>query len=89
MARYKIVYNRKECIGAAACVALSEKYWVMDEDNKANLKGSKLNEETGLYELEFDESDLEEVKESAMVCPVEIIYVYKIEDDGKLTKIEL
>lgn len=87
MPNYKIVYNMKDCIGVAACTAISEKYWEMNDENKAILKGSKLNEETGFYELEIPEVDLNEVLESARVCPVDVIMVYKIEDSGELIKL--
>ncbi len=79
MTRYKIIYNRRDCIGAFTCGAVSPKYWEFDDDGKANLKGATLNEETGLYELIIDEADYEEVLESAKVCPVNVIQVIKIE----------
>jgi len=89
MAKYRIIYNRKECIGAGACATMVPRFWEMDDDNKANFIGAKLNEETGLYELDVEEKDLEDSLESARVCPVEVIEVHKIGDDGSLTKIEL
>jgi len=87
MTKYKIIYNRKDCIGTFACVSISSKYWEMGEDGKANLIGSKLNEETNLFEIEVPESDFEEVLESAKVCPVDVIIIEKIEDSGQVTKI--
>ena len=87
MAKYKIIYNKKDCIGVAACVAVAEKWWVMDEENKADLKGAKLNEETGLYELEVNENELDEALNSAYVCPINVIMIYKQEESGKWIKI--
>jgi len=87
MAKYIIVYNRKDCIGTFACVAVSEKYWEIGEDGKANLKGAKFNHETGFYELEVDEADFHEVLESAQVCPVDVIMIEKKEDSGERTRI--
>ena len=86
MSTYKIIYNRKDCIGVAACVAMSEKYWKMNDDNKADLKNGTLNQNTGFYELEIPEESLNEVLESARVCPVEVITVEKIED-GKVIRL--
>ena len=38
MAKYKVVYERNGCIGAAACAALLEERWKLsDMDGKANL----------------------------------------------------
>lgn len=77
MAKYKITYDREGCISAAACVAVNPKFWVLDAaDGKANLIGGTKNEETGLFELEIDESELEEMKKAAEVCPVLIIHIY-------------
>ncbi len=86
MPTYKIIYNRKDCIGAAACVAMSEKYWRMNNDNKADLKSGILNQETGFYELEISEENLNEALESARVCPVEVIMIEKIENN-KITRL--
>lgn len=82
MAKYKIVFNRKNCIGTSACNSVDPENWEIDEDGKTTLKGSKLNEATGFYELEFPEEKLEEKMQVASVCPIEIIMIYRIEDDG-------
>ena len=84
----KIIFNRKECIGTGACATMVEKFWEIDNDDKANLIGSKLNEETGFFELDVDEDSLDEAIESMKVCPVKVISVYKIEKDVKLIKLD-
>ena len=78
MTKYKIIFNRKDCIGAFTCGAVSPKFWEFDDDGKANLKGAELNKETGLYELMIDENDYEEMFESAEVCPVEVIKIEEL-----------
>jgi len=47
----------------------------MGDDNKANLLGSKKNEETRNYEFEIEvgEKDFACLKESANSCPVQVI----------------
>ena len=87
MTRYKIVYNKNDCIGVAACVSMAEKWWKMDGDDKAILNGSTLNQETGFYELEIGENELEDAKSSVNVCPVFVIMVHKQEDSGEWVKI--
>jgi len=71
MAKFKIVHNRKECIGCGSCAAVCEKYWELKED-KANLKGAK-NED--LQELEVD--NLDTAMDAAECCPVNCIHIYE------------
>lgn len=85
--KYKIVYDRKNCIGSFACVAVALKLWEVEEDGKANLKGGILNEETGFYELIIDSEDYNIAIESAEVCPVNVIMIERIEEDGKIIRI--
>lgn len=70
---YKVIYNRKECIGANSCVGVLPEFWSLDGDKKAVLKGSHLNLDSERYELIIEEKDLERFKESALVCPVNVI----------------
>ena len=86
MTKYKIIYNRKDCIGVFACAAISDKFWAINEDGKADLKNGILNPETGFYELEFESEHFQEALDSATVCPVNVIMIYKVED-GKMIKI--
>ena len=77
MAKYKVTYDREGCISAAACVSVNPKFWVLDAaDGRANLLNAQKNEETGLWEIDIDESDLAEMKAAAEVCPVLIIHIY-------------
>ena len=88
MVKYKIVYDREGCIGVGTCIAASGKYWEMDHNDKAILKnGAVLNVETGYYELEFPENDLVEVLDSARVCPVKVIRIYKLDESNKWIEI--
>lgn len=77
MTKYKVIFDREACIGAIACVSVNPKYWVMDDDGKANLKGAKKNKD-GKWELIVDEEDLQINKDAAEVCPVLAIVIEKI-----------
>lgn len=68
--KYKIIYDRNKCIGAAACNTAAPKFWDIDkEDGKANLiGGSKAGHE--IFELIIDEKDYAAAKDSMEVCPV-------------------
>lgn len=77
MPRVKVIYNREGCIGAGACELAAPKFWKMAGDLKVDLLGSKLNYETGKYELEIEVTakELRALKESADSCPVQVIEV--------------
>jgi len=72
MARYKIVYDRANCIGAGACAAMDPSLFKIAGDGKADLIGGKDVGE-GKFELESDENPL--IVEAAKACPVEVIKV--------------
>lgn len=68
--RYKVIYDRNICIGAAACNTAAPEGWEIDkEDGKANLVGGKKFDHEK-FELIIDESQYEKFKDSAEVCPV-------------------
>ncbi len=81
MPTYKIIYDRKNCIGVSSCALLADKFWVMNrEDDKAVLVGSKTKGHD-VWELKIDEKDLEVNKEAARNCPVNVIRIY--DEEGK------
>jgi len=82
LAKYKIVYERVNCIGAAVCVAVNSKRWVLDSDSKANLIGSI---QTGdVFEIELDESEIGEMKQAAEGCPVNVIHITNLDTGQKI-----
>ena len=84
MKQYKIIYERGECIGVAACAAVNPEVWEMDEFNKAKLVKGSFNEETGKFERIIHENDLQANIEAAQVCPVSIIHIIDIETGKQL-----
>jgi len=81
VAKYKVVYERNGCIGAAACAALLEERWKLsDMDGKANLV-SGVETKPGVFEYEFTEEQLGKILESAEACPVNVIHIY--DEEGK------
>ncbi len=75
MAKYKIKYNRPECIGCGVCAANCPKFWEMDDnEGKSNLKGAE-NLDNGSAELEIDDNYLECNMEAAESCPVNVIHI--------------
>lgn len=85
MKKYKVVYERKDCIGAAACTAVS-KMWVIKEggDGKADLLGSDSKQDNDIQEKIIDETQLDEMMEAARVCPVNVIHIYDMETGEKI-----
>lgn len=69
----KIILERKNCIGAGTCAALCPEFFEMAGDGKANLKGSKVNKETGNLELEIKDSEC--AAGAAQGCPALAIKV--------------
>ncbi len=89
--KYKIVYEKKNCIGAAACAAVCPEFWEMKEDGKAHLIGSK-TDENGNEVLVVNKDQMAKNKkaafacnkEAAEVCPVQVIHIYDEETGEKL-----
>lgn len=75
--KYKIVYDRDNCIGAGSCVAVLAEKWVMNnKDDKADLVGGKWETSPKrAIVLEFTEEELARFMESAQVCPVNVIHI--------------
>ena len=81
--KYRIIYDRQACIGAAACIAVFDKRWEMAPDNKANLKGGwQVNGDVWI--LDIDDLEFEDLKTSGEVCPVNVIHVFKLETGEKI-----
>ncbi len=78
--KYKVIFDRVNCIGTFACVSVNPDNWEIGEDGKAILKGATLNEKTGHYELIIDENEYKKNFEASQVCPVFVIKVEPLED---------
>ena len=85
--KYKIIYDRNNCIGSFSCVVVAPKFWEVNEDNKADLKHGIFNEKTGYYELMIEAEDYKTALDSAEVCPVNVIMIEQIETNGKITRV--
>lgn len=81
--KYTIFHFKDGCIGCGSCVALCGKYWEIGEDGLAHLKGSTLQKETKetVYALELDDPECN--ADARDVCPVQIIKVRAVKQDGK------
>ncbi len=73
--RYKIIYNREDCIGAAACVAAYPDRWEIADDGRADLKGGKRNDDNSVQELEITEDEFKKMMDAAQACPVSVIHI--------------
>lgn len=85
MKKYKVVYERKDCIGAASCTTAS-KFWKIKDggDGKADLEGANSLQNNDIQEKIVDETELKEMLEAARVCPVNVIHVYDLETGEKI-----
>ena len=84
--KYKVVYDRTNCIGALTCVAFYPNRWETNkQDGKADLVGGKDDPGSpGTWVLEFTEDELEKFKASAEVCPVRVIHIIDLETNEEL-----
>ena len=69
--KYRVEFDRENCIGAAACAAVNPDNWEISmQDGKANLK-----------KKEIDEGELHLNMEGAQACPVKVIHIF--DEEGK------
>lgn len=82
--RYKITYDREQCIGAAACIAAFPERWEMADDGRADLKGGKSNDDNSVQELEITEKEFKQMMDAAQACPVSVIHITDLETKKRL-----
>jgi ferredoxin len=82
--RYKITYDREQCIGAAACIAVFPERWVLADDGKADLNGGKPNDDNSIQELEISEKEFKQMMDAAQACPVTVIHITDLQTNKRL-----
>ena len=91
MAKYKIIFERKDCIGAATCTAAAPEFWKIEErtakglinlQGKADLIDSDYSSD--IQERIIDEKDLAMNLSAANSCPVHIIHIINLETGEKI-----
>ncbi len=83
--KYIIKYDRDNCIGAAACVAVQPDEWKIVDDGKADFLNSKADDKLkNWFYKEIDESELAKFKEAAEVCPVNVIHIFDKDTGQKI-----
>ena len=81
--KYKIEYDRPNCIEILSCAASYPERWTVGEDSKADLVDG-IEESPGNWVLEFSEEELEKFKLSAESCPVNVIHIIDLETGEKI-----
>ncbi len=79
MATYKITVDRETCIGAAACVAVAEQFWKLNEDGKVDILGGTKEKGNSVQSTMIEEKELEVNLEAAKSCPVNAIHIKNLE----------
>jgi len=82
--RYKITYDREQCIGAAACIAVFPERWILADDGKADLNGGKSNDDNSIQELEITEKEFKQMMDAAQACPVTVIHITDLETKERI-----
>jgi len=83
MPKYKIIFDREACIGALPCVEDAPDFWKMSPDGKVDLLGG-IKTAKNIFELEFDEKDLQVNMQAAKDCPVNCIHIINLETGEQL-----
>ncbi len=78
MDRYRVTYDRKGCIGAGECEALSPELWKLESNGKAKLIGAALDDKTQKFIIEMDETQAKKQQAVAGSCPTGCITVKKL-----------
>lgn len=73
MAKYRIIYDREGCIGAASCCAACPDNWVLAKDGKADFKKEII-----------EEKELPANKDAAESCPVMVIHIENVETGERI-----
>ena len=82
--KYKVVFDRANCIGAASCVAAHPKRWQIVSDGKADLAGAEKKEHNDVQELWINEIEFAVMNESAKACPVNVIHIFDVKTNKKI-----
>lgn len=83
--RYKIEFDRKGCIGAAICCAVSERFWKFNhDDGKVDLEGSRRDKQNNTQVLAIPEKEFQENHDSALSCPAHVIHITDLKTGKKL-----
>ena len=73
---YKIVYNKKKCIGVGQC-ALMSKLWTVNRNGKAELKDA-VEVSPNVFELDISDAQYSQELQAANSCPVSAIRIEKV-----------
>ena len=82
--KFKIIFEKDKCIGAAACNSVSDSWLYNDEENKSNLIGGKFNNENNTYELEISDKEFDRDLNAARLCPVKAIHIEEIKSKKRI-----
>ncbi len=82
--KYRIVFDRGSCIGAAVCAATDEANFRMNPDGKADLLGGKQDKGAWVTIVLLDEKEKKKLLEAAQGCPVNVIHVFDAETGKQL-----
>ena len=82
--KYKIIFEKDKCIGAAACNSVSDSWKFDDEENKSNLIDGRFNSENNTFELEISDKEFDRDFNAARLCPVKAIHIEEIKSKKRI-----
>jgi ferredoxin len=85
LTKFRIDFDRTNCIGAGACVAVLPDAYSMQGDGKPDLAGSDTsNKDVQTVVLDLTPQELEKHILAARSCPVLVIHVTNLETNEKI-----
>ncbi len=72
----KIKLEREKCIGDGSCAALCPKYFELQDDGRAHIKGANKQDPEGTPE-ELEVEKIECAQSAADACPAQCIHIEK------------
>ncbi|MCX8166337.1 MAG: ferredoxin [Candidatus Micrarchaeota archaeon] len=84
MPKYRVEHDRENCIGCAACASVCPKHWSMNADGKSDLHEGTKRDSDGWIVKDFEEGEYNDLKQSADVCPVNVIHIVDVTNNKKI-----
>ena|SRR3989339_722384 len=81
--KYRVIYNRKYCVGGDICTFVDTERFVLAKDGKADMKGAVMGED-GKFVMEVEDPGMNDIgnplRRAADSCPAGVIRVIRIRD---------
>lgn len=81
--KYRVIYNRKYCVGGDICTFIDAERFVMAKDGKADMKEA-VQDEDGKFVMEVEDPEMNDIsnplRKAADSCPAGVIRIIRVRD---------